>query len=89
MNFKIALASVAAFALMGFGTAKPVAAVDCPSAASSYDLASSGVSSRLRRYSSCVTYSAGNDDCYSEFRRLKSAQADFELAVMGYKTACQ
>ncbi|RZJ47454.1 MAG: hypothetical protein EON87_00795 [Brevundimonas sp.] len=73
---------------MGFGNANPVAAVDCRSAASSYDLASSGVSSRLRRYSTCVIYSAGNDDCYSEFRRLKSAQTDFELAVMGYKSAC-
>jgi hypothetical protein len=53
----------------------------CRDAIDQYNSAVSDISSYLRRYANCVSGSQGRDDCYSEFRRLKSAQDDFESAV--------
>jgi hypothetical protein len=61
---------------------------DCQEAISQYNSAISDISSALRRYSNCLSSSRGHDDCYSEFRRLKSAQDDFESAVSKYGTEC-
>ncbi|GEP08037.1 hypothetical protein MOX02_60750 [Methylobacterium oxalidis] len=65
------------------------ALADCSHAISTYNLAISDVSSRLKRYASCVSDSQGKDECSLEFGRLRSAQGDFELAVSGVQTNCQ
>ncbi len=61
---------------------------DCQDAISQYNSAISDISSALRRYTNCVSGSSGHDDCSSEFRRLKSAQSDFEDAVSKYGSEC-
>jgi hypothetical protein len=65
------------------------AVADCDSAVSDYNSAISDIDSYLRRYSRCVADSRGNDDCSSEFRRLRSAQDDFESAVSRYQSECR
>jgi hypothetical protein len=62
---------------------------DCDDAVSSYNSALSDIKTALKRYASCVSYSKGSDDCSSEFRRLRSAQSDFERAVSDYQTYCR
>lgn len=61
---------------------------DCQDAISEYNSAVSDISTTLRRYTNCVSSSNGHDDCSSEFRRLKSAQGDFESAVSKYAMEC-
>lgn len=61
---------------------------DCDDAVSSYNSAMSDIESALKRYANCVSDSQGRDDCYSEFRRLRSAQDDFESAVSSYGSEC-
>ena len=61
----------------------------CRDAVDQYNSAISEVSNRLRRYSTCVADSKGSDDCSSEFRRLRSAQSDFETAVSTYQSDCR
>jgi hypothetical protein len=65
------------------------AVADCESAVSEYNSSISDISSYLRRYSRCVADSRGNDDCSSEFRRLRSAHDDFENAVSRYQSECR
>ena len=64
-------------------------AAQCKAAIESYNSALSDISSSLRRYTNCVNDSQGKDDCSSEFRRLKSAQSDFETAVSEYEANCE
>jgi hypothetical protein len=61
---------------------------ECQDAISEYNSAISDISAALRHYTSCVSDSKGHDDCSSEFRRLKSAQDDFENAVSKYGMEC-
>jgi hypothetical protein len=42
----------------------------------------------VRRYASCLSRSDGHSDCSSEFSRLRSAQEDFEAAVLDYQREC-
>jgi hypothetical protein len=65
------------------------ARADCNDAVNTYNSAISDISSTLRRYTSCVSNSNGHDDCSSEFRRLRSAQSDFESAVSDYERECR
>ncbi|WP_146207739.1 hypothetical protein [Bradyrhizobium sp. SUTN9-2] len=65
------------------------ARADCDLAISSYNFAISDIETRLKRYTSCLGYSKGSDDCSSEFRRLRSAQSDFENAVSQYQLYCR
>jgi gas vesicle protein len=60
----------------------------CRNAINQYNSAISDISSALRRYANCVSSSEGRDDCSSEFRRLRSAQSDFESAVLQYGSEC-
>ena len=62
---------------------------DCNLAVSSYNSAISDIETRLRRYTQCLASSQGTDDCSSEFRRLRSAQSDFESAVSDYQLNCR
>lgn len=62
---------------------------DCSDAVSTYNSVISDVSSYLRRYTNCLSNSNGHDDCSSEFRRLRSAQSDFESAVSNYERECR
>jgi hypothetical protein len=61
----------------------------CDDAVSSYNSALSDIESALKRYANCVGSSRGSDDCSSEFRRLRSAQSDFESAVSDYQADCR
>jgi hypothetical protein len=61
---------------------------ECQEAISEYNSAVSDISTTLRRYTNCVSSSNGHDDCSSEFRRLRSAQDDFENAVSKYGLEC-
>src|SRR5262245_48119603 len=54
----------------------------------SYNSAVEDISDTLRSYSTCVSDIEGNDDCSTEFRRLSSAQDDFESAVSSYESEC-
>ena len=60
----------------------------CNDSIEGYNLAVSEVSDKLKRYSRCLSGSQGRDDCSSEFRRLRSAQNDFETAVSNYEADC-
>jgi hypothetical protein len=62
---------------------------ECNSAIDSYNAAVESISDTLRRYTSCVSDSRGNDDCSLEFGRLRSAHDDFESAVSSYQSDCQ
>jgi hypothetical protein len=53
-----------------------------------YNTAIQDIADRMKRYSRCLSDSAGNDDCSSEFRKLKSAQDDYECAVNEYRSEC-
>ncbi len=64
------------------------APAECEEAVSEYNSAISDISGALRRYTSCLSNSNGQDDCSSEFRRLRSAQGDFESAVSRYGLEC-
>lgn len=71
------------------GSARSQDAEQCRYTVDNYNNAVSDISSRLRRYSSCVANSNGYDDCSSEFRRLRSAQSEFETYVSQYQSYCQ
>jgi len=60
----------------------------CRNAIDSYNGAVGEIGSTMRRYTNCVSGSQGKDDCSFEFRRLKRAQDDFEMAVSAYRTDC-
>jgi hypothetical protein len=64
-------------------------AEECNDAIEQYNSTLSDIEYALRRYSRCVSGSQGQDDCYSEFRRLKSAQDDFEAAVSDHGSECE
>jgi hypothetical protein len=64
------------------------ATANCSDATDTYNSAVSDVSDALRRYTRCISSSAGHDDCSSEFRRLKNAQSDFESAVSEFESEC-
>jgi hypothetical protein len=66
-----------------------LAFADCSDATSSYNSAVDDISTYLKRYVSCVSSSDGNDDCSSEFRRLKNAQSDFASAVSDHQSYCR
>jgi hypothetical protein len=70
--------------------AHPVRAAteECNDAISAYNSAVSDVSDALRKYTRCLSSSAGHDDCSSEFRKLKNAQSDFETAVSEHESEC-
>jgi hypothetical protein len=61
----------------------------CSDAIDRYNSAVNDISSYLRRYTDCVSSSQGRDDCSTEFRRLRSAQDDFESAVSAYQSECE
>ena len=66
-----------------------VAVAQCEDAVDSYNGAVSEIEYQLGRYTRCLSNSAGEDDCNSEFRRLRSAQDDFESAVSSYRDECE
>ena len=78
-------AIVAIFVITGM---QPALA-DCDEAASAYNSVLSDIQTYLRRYTNCLSYSKGTDDCSSEFRRLRSAQSDLESAVSEYQAYCR
>ena len=49
----------------------------------------SDIGSALTRYARCLRLSDGRDDCSSQFRQLKSAQADLESAVSQIEAYCE
>ena len=61
---------------------------ECQEAIEKYNTAIQEIADKMKRYSRCLSGSEGNDDCATEFRRLKSAQDDFEYAVNGYRSEC-
>jgi hypothetical protein len=61
---------------------------DCRQAVDQYNYAIDNVSSTLDRYANCVSGSRGQDDCSSEFRRLKSAHSDFESHIYQIRNDC-
>ena len=79
----------AAMIFMVFSSAAIANSYECRNAIDRYNFVLDDVSSAMRRYTSCVADSRGHDDCYSEFRRLKSAQDDFESAVSEFKSECE
>jgi len=60
----------------------------CSDAVAEYNGALEAIDSAIRRYSRCVEGSQGSDDCSSPFRRLRSAQGDFEVAVSNHQAYC-
>lgn len=77
-------------ALLMFTVAGQAAkAGDCSTAATDYNNAISEISSYLSRYTRCLNTSDGDNDCSSEFRRLKYAQHSFESAVSSVRWDCK
>jgi hypothetical protein len=74
--------------LVGLAGAARADPAGCRAAIDQYNSATSDISSALRRCAACVSGSQGRDDCSSEFRRLRSAQSDFESAVSEYESEC-
>ena len=74
--------------LLFLWTAPVVMAGDCDEAVDTYTSAIGEVDSALTRYRTCVAGSQGKDDCWTEFRRLKRAQDDFESAVSNIGGPC-
>jgi hypothetical protein len=78
-----------AVALATMSAPKAIAdADDCRDAVSTYNSKLNDVDYALRRYGRCVSDSRGQDDCSSEFRRLRYAQDDFETAVNAIRSEC-
>ena len=67
------------------GTAR---ADDCSDAVDNYNFVTGQLSDALHRYVNCISSSRGTDDCSSEFRRVRSAQDDFESAVSQFQSNC-
>lgn len=63
-------------------------ASNCGDATNNYNSAIDEISYSLRRYTNCLNASGGNDDCSSEFRRLRNAQDEFESAVSDIRNYC-
>ena len=60
----------------------------CPGAAQAYLSALDERETKLRRYTSCVESADISEDCSSEFRRLKNAQAILEQAIQNHRSEC-
>lgn len=65
------------------------ALASCSTAIPIYNSAIEEISSRLKRYTGCVSESRGKDSCSIEFGRLRSAQTSFEIAVIDTQTYCK
>ncbi len=61
---------------------------ECAETLDEYNSVLHDVGHALRGYASCVSDSKGHDDCSTEFSTLKSAQDDFEAAVLAYQSDC-
>jgi len=61
----------------------------CSYARERYNSALDDIGLTLRRYTTCLSNSAGEDDCSTEFRRLKYAQDEFESAVSDVGSYCR
>lgn len=66
----------------------PVSANACQTAYQELSQEQSNLAGYLKRYVNCLSATDGTDDCSFEFRRVKSAQYDFETAVSNYKINC-
>lgn len=60
----------------------------CKTAMQEFTSVRNDVAYALKRYATCLSYSDGTDDCSTEFRRLKNAQADVESAVSTASSEC-
>jgi hypothetical protein len=82
---------VVLLAALGAALSIPAANADadgCRDAVSSYNTALSSQSYNLQRYSRCLESSQGQDDCSSQFRRLRNTQSEIEWAVSSYQSEC-
>lgn len=61
---------------------------ECKTAIERYNTAVEEVSSTLRRYTRCISYSEGRDDCSREFSRIRAAHNEFGSAVADYEREC-
>jgi GH15 family glucan-1,4-alpha-glucosidase len=82
-------AGLAAAALIASSISSPALASDCSDAAERYNYALDEVSYALSRYTRCLNASDGQDDCSTEFRRLRYAQDTFESAVGEVQAYCE
>jgi hypothetical protein len=89
-KFMTKLIGAAALGIVLFGSIAATAADPdaCPGASRTFKSAKNSVGDYLRRYASCVSRSNGHDKCSSEFSQLRSAQDDFESAVLSYDREC-
>jgi hypothetical protein len=82
------LRSVCVVSALLFASSAIADPATCRNAVDEYQSAASDVATYLQAYASCVSSSAGKDDCSSEFSSVQSAQSDFESAVSEYETEC-
>lgn len=75
-------------AALAIGPAANADVDDCNREIDGYNNTVNEIASYLRRYANCVSGSRGQDDCSTEFRRLRNAQMDFESAVSNIRTWC-
>lgn len=62
---------------------------DCENARIEAESAASKLSSYAERLQQCVYIADFSDDCYIEFRRVKSSYDDYESAVSNISTYCE
>lgn len=70
------------------GSAPSNASSDCKDAWDNASSSASDVASYAKRLIRCVEGGDYHDDCYSEFRRVKSAHSDYESAASGVSSYC-
>jgi hypothetical protein len=65
-----------------------LALADCKSAVEQYNFTVGEIETHIRRYAHCLAERRGQEDCSSAFRRLHTAQSNFELVVSKLQDHC-
>lgn len=87
-NRAVSFVVLASLCIFAQPTALLAYASNCGDATKNYNSAIDEISYSLKRYTNCLNASSGNDDCSSEFRRLRNAQDEFESAVSDIRNYC-
>jgi hypothetical protein len=87
--FILMAATGGTFGLSGMPVYAAQVSEECQASIDGYSAAIDEIDSLLRKYVRCISNSEGEDDCSTEFRRLRSAQSDFESAVSEYQSECR
>jgi hypothetical protein len=90
MNTKMFLAvAVLALAVSSSASAQYGYSSDCEDARNDAESAASDLAGYARRLQQCAENEDFSDDCYTEFRRVKSAYDSYESTVSEVSSDCE